>query len=150
MQKENVSLSTLLYLFCQKNGRIYQQRESLKKQQLSTNSSLNVTSSHSSDNEMSEVILTDKQQMILDRKAASLEKANQQEAWRRIVIKVISWSEGLLPGGIIKDTDKLTYAEWDTYYTHTLKININTNREKLKKDLEDIKNKIESFNGFEK
>ncbi len=99
---------------------------------------------------MTDPTLTDKQRLILEKKAASLVKANEQEAWRRIVVKVISWSDGLLSGGIVKVTDKITPAEWKAYCTSTIKINVNRDRKKVDADLEDTRQKIASFGGFEK
>lgn len=91
----------------------------------------------------------EKQRIIKEKKAASAEKASEQEAWRRIVVKIISWSDGLHSGGIIKVTDTITPKEWKMYVERYKKININQDKRKIELDLEDTKQKIASFNGFE-
>lgn len=90
----------------------------------------------------------EKQRIIKEKKAASAEKASEQEAWRRIVVKVISWSDGLHSGGIIKQTDTITPKEWKTYVDKYKKINVNNDKHKVEQDLEDTKQKIASFGGF--
>lgn len=100
------------------------------------------------DNFSDAAILTEKQRVVAARKAASLEKTNQQDIWRRIVVKVISWSDGLLSGGIIKQTDKITREEWKVYSDRCFKINIGQDKKKIEKDLDITKKKIEFHNGF--
>lgn len=91
--------------------------------------------------------LSEKQRMILEKKALAQLKQDQQEAWRRIVVKVISWSDGLLSGGIIKKTDKITKEEWKFYYERCIQIGVN-NKNKALQSLEETKEKIKSFGGF--
>lgn len=76
------------------------------------------------------------------------DKSIEQEIWRRIVVKVISWSDGLKNGGIIKKTDTITLKEWQFYCSQTLKININRGKEEVRDSLEATRKVIESFGGF--
>ena len=80
----------------------------------------------------------------------AVQKSNERDLWQRIVVKVISWSDGLHAGGIIKPTDKITEKEWRTYCSRLLKIDTSDNKKKTKLDLEQTRVKIESFKGFAK
>ncbi len=78
------------------------------------------------------------------------DKSIEQEIWRRIVVKVISWSDGLKNGGIVKKTDTITLKEWQFYCGRTLKINTTQGKEEIKNSLEETRKMIASFDGFEK
>lgn len=90
-----------------------------------------------------------KQQIILARKNAAKEKSDQQESWLKIVVKVISWSEGLHSGGIVQQTDKITTKEWDFYCKRSMQINTSHSKKKIEEELENSRKKIKSFDGFE-
>ncbi|MDO8619382.1 MAG: hypothetical protein Q7R49_05580 [Candidatus Daviesbacteria bacterium] len=85
-----------------------------------------------------------------DLKKTAEERSLEQEIWRRIVVKVISWSDGLKNGGIIKKTDTITPKEWQMYCSRTFKINATQKREKVQSGLDVTKKLIESFGGFAK
>lgn len=85
-----------------------------------------------------------------DKKLAAEERSREQETWHRIVVKVISWTDGLKSGGIIKEADKVTLAEWKAYCNRYMKINVNRDKKRIDEDLAVTKQAIESYNGFEK
>lgn len=102
-----------------------------------------------SNNQIVTLSAEEKQRIILEKKALSLEKSNQEALWRKIVVKVISWTDGLVSGGIVKKDDKITEKEWQLYYSRTIQINVNRDKDKVEQDLEDTKKKIASFGGFD-
>lgn len=79
---------------------------------------------------------------------ANLEKQAQQAIWHSLVVKVICWKDGLVDGGIIKSTDKITPKEWRTYQEGIIKANANTDRQKVLQKLNELKKRIKGFNGF--
>lgn len=85
-----------------------------------------------------------------ENKLAAAEKARAQDAWRRIVVKVISWSNGLKSGGIIKAADTISKEEWQFYHNKYLQINTGKTQEKLEERLKETKKLITSFGGFKR
>lgn len=84
------------------------------------------------------------------RKDAAQERSKEQEQWHRLVVKVISWTDGLKYGGIIEKSNKITAAEWKTYCSRYTKTNTSHEKSKVTNDLEEIKKAIEGYGGFEK
>lgn len=78
------------------------------------------------------------------------EKQEERETWYKLYVKIVSWKDGLLEGGSVKRTDKISKKEWDTYCFHMLKINVTHGREKTLQVLEEVKKSIKSYGGFEK
>lgn len=79
---------------------------------------------------------------------ASKEKFEERETWHKLVVKIISWADGCWPGGAIKDVEKIALKEWTTYYKRTLKINGETNRQKVIRSLNERKELIKKNGGF--
>lgn len=77
------------------------------------------------------------------------EKFNEREAWHKLVVKIICWKDGLLEGGIIKVTDKITPKEWGTYSKHMVKTNTTHGRKKVLSNLKVTKEIIQKHGGFE-
>lgn len=84
-----------------------------------------------------------------DIKLAYQEKLDERESWHKLVIKIISWREGVLEGATFRAKDKITYKEWVTYYQRTLKTNITHSRERVLADLRHTKSMIKEHGGFE-
>lgn len=102
-----------------------------------------------SSNQVITLSAEERQRIILEKKAISLEKSNQEALWRKIVVKVISWTDGLVSGGIVKQSDKITLKEWQHYHSRTIQININKEKSIVEQSLEETKKKIASFGGFD-
>lgn len=66
------------------------------------------------------------------------------------MVKIISWSDGLKYGGVIKEVDKVTLKEWKTYCSRYIKTNTSHDKTRVDQDLQRTKEAIESFGGFEK
>jgi hypothetical protein len=81
-------------------------------------------------------------------KLINQEKLEEREAWHKIVVKILSWKNGLAEGGSIQITDKITSQEWDTYYQSTIKINTVNGKDKAIAKLKEIKESITKHNGF--
>jgi len=79
----------------------------------------------------------------------SQDKQDERETWHKLVVKVITWRDGLFEGGLIKDSDKITAKEWSTYSKGVIKINTSAKAEKIKANLDEIKQRIKQHGGFE-
>lgn len=82
------------------------------------------------------------------RPPAQQDKLDEREAWHKIVVKILSWKNGLTDSGVVDLKDKITPSEWDTYYQGLIKINIIHGKEKTIKKLEEIKKTISKHGGF--
>ena len=81
--------------------------------------------------------------------AASQDQADQREIWHKLVVKIISWKDGLLEGGIIKITDKISSKEWNVYFKRILKMNTSYSKERVLLSLKETKDLITKNGGFE-
>lgn len=81
--------------------------------------------------------------------AANQDKADLREAWYKLVVKVISWREGLLEGGTTKPANKITKKEWAFYCKEITKVSLSSNEGKGLQDLKELKKVIASHGGFE-
>lgn len=86
---------------------------------------------------------------INNTRLAYLEKFNEREAWHKLVVKIISWKEGLLEGGSVKITDKVTSKEWNTYTKHLIKTNTSYTKQKVLSNLKETEDLIKQNGGFE-
>lgn len=75
-------------------------------------------------------------------------RAKEQEDWRRIVVKVICWSDGLRTSGTVKKTDTISPDEWHEYCKRTFKINVMHDKKQVQQDLDVTQKLIQSFGGF--
>lgn len=76
------------------------------------------------------------------------EKSQQNEAWYKLVVKIICWKDGLLAGGSVKFTDKITAKEWSIYSNRIVKINTTYGKQKVVGTLKETKEKIKKNGGF--
>ena len=81
--------------------------------------------------------------------AHNSEQADEREMWHKLVVKVISWKDGLLDGGIIKITDKITTKEWNNYYKRIIKTNTSYSKDRVLNTLKETKELIQRHGGFE-
>lgn len=81
---------------------------------------------------------------------AYLEKSAEREEWHKLVVKVISWKGGLVDGGVVKQTDKISSAEWDEYCKRTIKTNVTYSKERVLSTLDETKKAIAHHGGFAK
>ncbi len=79
----------------------------------------------------------------------ALQKAREQEAWFRIVVKILSWKEGLAGSGVKISRDKITSKEWKMYFDRIVKNNVTYNKDRVLKDLKETQEKIAHYGGFE-
>ncbi len=79
---------------------------------------------------------------------ANQEKTEEREIWHKLVVKIISWKSGLLEGGLIKATDKITPKEWNTYHKGRVKISSDFGKDKVRSSLKEIKAFIKKQGGF--
>lgn len=79
----------------------------------------------------------------------ALEKARQQEFWFKIVVKILSWKEGLSGSGVKISRDKISPKEWKLYSERILKNNVTYNKDRVLRDLKETQEKIAQFGGFE-
>lgn len=77
------------------------------------------------------------------------EKVIEREIWHKLVVKVLCWKDGLLEGGSIKSSDKITVKEWKTYCQKIMETNIISGREKSLANLKITEQLIKNHNGFE-
>ncbi len=77
------------------------------------------------------------------------EKSEEREAWHKLVVKIISWKDGLLSGGMVKSKDKITPKEWDTYYKRTIKTNSTYDKQRVLSTLKKTQELIKKHGGFE-
>lgn len=77
------------------------------------------------------------------------ERFNEREIWHKLVVKVISWKEGLLEGGIVKFKDKISAKEWGTYSRRTVERNTTWDKQKVLSLLKETRNMIKKHGGFE-
>lgn len=80
--------------------------------------------------------------------AANLDKAIERENWHKIVVKIISWKNGLADGGSIDSNNKITAKEWKAYCQGVLKNHITEGEKETKRRLKETKALIEKFGGF--
>jgi hypothetical protein len=80
---------------------------------------------------------------------AYLEKQEERETWQKIVIKILSWKNGLTDLGMINMTNKISSKEWNTYYQGMIKISVTIGKDKTVQKLEEIKKSISKHGGFE-
>lgn len=78
------------------------------------------------------------------------EKFNEREAWHKLVVKIICWKDGLLEGGTVKFTDKITLKEWNTYFKRMIKTNTTYHKERVLNNLKETREMIKKHGGFEK
>ena len=77
------------------------------------------------------------------------EKLDEREAWHKIVVKILSWKDGLTEGSAVKFKDKITSIEWNIYWQSSIRINVIHGKEKTEKKLEEIRRMIQKHGGFE-
>lgn len=82
-------------------------------------------------------------------RAASQEKFEEREVWRKIVVKILKWKDGILVVDTSDLVDKVTLTEWNTYCETTLNTNVVQGKEKTIKKLEETKKIIQQHGGFE-
>ena len=68
----------------------------------------------------------------------------------KLVVKIISWQDGLISGGSVKTTDKITSKEWDTYYQRMIKTNTTYEKQKVLSKLHETQESIRKHGGFER
>ncbi|MBI2022376.1 hypothetical protein HYS97_00800 [Candidatus Daviesbacteria bacterium] len=85
----------------------------------------------------------------INSRLAYQEKHEERESWHRLAVKVISWKGGLLEGGIIKVTDKISPKEWATYSKYMIKTSTTYSRQRVLSNLKDTEEKIRKNGGFE-
>lgn len=81
---------------------------------------------------------------------ASQDQADQREIWHKLVVKIISWKDGLLEGGVIKFSDKISSKEWNVYFKRIIKMNTSYSKERVLSSLKETKDLIIKNGGFEK
>ena len=84
----------------------------------------------------------------LAKKAALQKKTEERAAWHRLVVKVISWSDGLVNNGVVTQNNKITFKEWRTYVERSLLISKDGDISKIKSKLKETEELIKKFNGF--
>lgn len=83
-------------------------------------------------------------------RVVNLEKQEAREKWHKIVVKILSWSDGLIDGGLINKANLITLEEWKTYCEHTLKNNVTYGKQKTEEAIKITEAKIKKFGGFSK
>lgn len=76
------------------------------------------------------------------------EKAEEREAWFKMVIKVISWRDGPRENNSKVLAEKITPKEWTAYCKEIIKISTTPPREVTLRRLEEIQAQIKKHNGF--
>lgn len=84
----------------------------------------------------------------LTKKEAAQKKSDERASWYALVVKIISWSDGLANGGTVSSTNKITPKEWKEYVRGSLEIYKNTNNVKIKKELDETEALIKKHGGF--
>lgn len=77
------------------------------------------------------------------------EKNNEKEAWHKLVVKVISWKDGLTNGGFVTYSNKITTKEWNIYSKKIAKTNLTNGKQKVHIYLKETKELIKKYGGFE-
>lgn len=83
-----------------------------------------------------------------DKKLDTIRRQEEREAWYKLVVKVISWSEGLSSNGTITINNKISSKEWANYVKGCLRISKDGNLDKVKEKIKATKALIEKYNGF--
>ncbi len=84
-----------------------------------------------------------------DKKKAAEAKLKVREDWHKLVVKIISWSDGLRNGGIISSDNKISKSEWSNYRKHILSVQKTDSLDVVKGRLEETRQSIEENHGFE-
>lgn len=79
----------------------------------------------------------------------ALERAREQESWFKIVVKILSWKEGLLGSGVKISREKISRKEWKQYSERMIKNNLTHSKDRILRDLRETREKIAQFGGFE-
>lgn len=83
----------------------------------------------------------------LKEKALATQAANDKI--HKLVVKIISWNNGLPDSIAVKTNNKISNEEWSKYKTHLLNISKIDSVEKVKNKIQDIYSSIKSKGGFE-
>lgn len=78
------------------------------------------------------------------------EKQEERETWLKLVVKIISWQDGLIAGGSVKVADKITPKEWETYFQRMIKTNTTYDKQKVLSKLQETQESIRRNGGFER
>lgn len=81
-------------------------------------------------------------------KQASQEKFDEQQAWHKLVVKVIIWKEGSSETGLTETIEKITTSEWNKYSEKIIKISTTTSQDKVLADLKQTLKRIEENGGL--
>lgn len=82
-------------------------------------------------------------------KAAYQKKAEERESWRRLVVKVILWQDGVSEAETSRILDKISLKEWKTYCQRTIKTNMTYGKDKVRAELKETWKIINKYSGFE-
>ena len=77
------------------------------------------------------------------------DQIDAREIWHKLVVKVISWQDGISERGAIALKQKISVKEWKTYAEHMLRINVTIGRQKALTKLEETRLHIKKHGGFE-
>jgi hypothetical protein len=78
-----------------------------------------------------------------------LEKMAENEAWFKIVVKVLRWKDGAIDFGDLAQLEKISKKEWKQYCETMLKKNVVYGKKKTQENLDALHKKITDYDGFQ-
>lgn len=87
-----------------------------------------------------------KNQNLNHSKVIQQERQEQQEAWYKLVVKILYWKEHPLSNKVLS---KISALEWGVYKEKITRINVFYGKRKTEDKLKETEERIKSNNGFE-